>query len=111
MADGWFPEVPVEYHYTLVPEPHVQGQMQVLGERRKVVFGVRLEKGGVETGHGSFAIGGHAPCGVDFGEGSPRLWMIDREQGEMNSWSNLELRPVARRRWEVVCTQIPREIK
>lgn len=24
----------------------------------------------------------------------------------MNSWSNLELRPVARRRWEVVCTWI-----
>lgn len=41
-----------------------------------------------------------------WGEGSPSLWTIDREQGQMNSWSNLELRPVARRGCEVACTCI-----
>jgi hypothetical protein len=111
LADGWVPEVPVQYYYTLVPGPHAQGQMQVHGEGDKVVLGVGLEKGVVEICHGSFAIGGRAQGGVAFGEGASRLVTTDREQGEMNSWSNLELRPVARRRWEVMSTGFPEQTR
>lgn len=83
----------------------MQGQMQVLREGGRLAVGVGLEKGVWGT-HGSFAIGGHGACGDNIGEGTPWPWMIRREQGQMNSWSNLELRPVARRRWEVASTWI-----